>query len=144
MLVWRRIHWRDRKKCGKTLEWAYQPWCAFGASTPLPPPSKTPLSSFSPTPSLKSANYFLLLLLSKNFNPPWKMSPALCSNPLLKFGTFQAPQPFENLVVGSTPRLLLMNWVRLTILRNWRLKEWSYYYWIKETVETLLHCSNHE
>ena len=108
------------------------------------PPQKRHSPLFHQPPLLNLRTTFFYCFLSKNFNPPWKMSPALCSNPLLKFGTFQAPQPFENLVVGSTPRLLLMNWVRLTILRNWRLKEWSYYYWIKETVETLLHCSNHE
>ena len=95
MLVWRRIHWRDRKKCGKTLEWAYQPWCAFGASTPLPPPSKTPLSSFSPTPLLNLRTTFFYCFLSKNFNPLWKMSPFLCSNPLLKFGTLSRRPTFR-------------------------------------------------
>ena len=118
--------------------------CIWGINPSPTPPQKHHSPLFHQPPLLNLRTTFFYCFLSKNFNPPWKMSPALCSNPLLKFGTFQAPQPFENLVVGSTPRLLLMNWVRLTILRNWRLKEWSYYYWIKETVETLLHCSNHE
>ena len=59
------------------------------------PPQKHHSPLFHQSPLLNLRTTFFYCFLSKNFNPPWKMSPALCSNPLLKFGTLSSPPTFQ-------------------------------------------------